>query len=58
MTKIVEFENVYLEYPDIYEKESEEKDYEKEYQEVIFRTQKLSLDELQKRLEETQSLHL
>lgn len=33
-------------------------DYEDVYQEAISRTQKLSLEELQKRLEETQSLHL
>ncbi len=62
MVKIVEFENVYLEYPDELENEEETKEQEEamqEYEEMVNgRTQKLSLEELQRKLEETQSLHL
>lgn len=64
MAKIVEFENVYLEYPDELENEevTESKQDEealKEYENMVMnRTQKLSLEELQQKLEETQSLHL
>lgn len=54
MAKIVEFENVYLEYPDVYEIEEESQDLTV----TESRTAKLSLEELQRRLEETQSLHL
>lgn len=61
MTKIVEFEKVYLEYPDDLEN-TEEKEHQEaieEYEEMLKgRTQKLSLEELQQKLEETQSLHL
>lgn len=66
--KIVEFEKVYLEYPNELEEEQKEidkqeeediKEAEEEYQDMILsRTQKYSLEELQKKLEETQSLHL
>lgn len=66
--KIVEFEKVYLEYPDELEEEQKEidkqeekdiKEAEEEYQDMLLgRTQKYSLEELQKKLEETQSLHL
>ncbi len=45
--KVIEFEKVYLEIPEELLKEPEEKN-----------TVSLSLDELKKRLEETQSLHL
>lgn len=55
MAKIVEFENVYLEYPDVYEIEEEES---QDLTVTESRTAKLSLEELQRRLEETQSLHL
>lgn len=52
MTKILELENVYLELPDDYElKEEPDRDFE----EI---TTRLSLEELQEKLEETQSLHL
>lgn len=56
--KIIEFDKVYLEYPDELVN-AEEKEAEKEYQELVMnKTQRLSLEELQQRLEETQSLHL
>ena len=55
MTKILEFESVYLELPDDYELEEEENI---EEQEELSITTKLSLEELQRKLEETQSLHL
>lgn len=62
MVKIVEFENVYLEYPDELENVEETQEQEEamqEYEEMVNgRTQKLSLEELQRKLEETQSLHL
>lgn len=64
MGKIVEFENVYIEYPDELEFKEDEKTEEelqakKEYDEMVLsRTQKFSIEELQKKLEETQSLHL
>lgn len=63
MKKIVEFEKVYLEYPEELEIEDEKtKDEEeaiKEYQDMVMSgTQRLSLEELQRKLEETQSLHL
>ena len=58
MGKIIEFDKVYLEYPDELVNE-EEKEAEKEYQELVMnKTQRLSLEELQQKLEETQSLHL
>ena len=58
MGKIIEFDKVYLEYPDELVN-AEEKEAEKEYQELVMnKTQRLSLEELQQRLEETQSLHL
>lgn len=53
--KIIEFDKVYLEYPD----ELVNAEEEKEYQELVMnKTQRLSLEELQQKLEETQSLHL
>ncbi|MCH5166258.1 MAG: hypothetical protein J1F35_00060 [Erysipelotrichales bacterium] len=55
MTKILEFESVYLELPDDYELDEEENI---EEQEEMTITTKLSLEELQRKLEETQSLHL
>lgn len=60
MGKIIEFDKVYLEYPDeLVNAEEEEKEAEKEYQELVMnKTQRLSLEELQQKLEETQSLHL
>lgn len=62
MVKIVEFENVYLEYPDELENVEETQEQEEamqEYEEMVNgRTQKLTLEELQRKLEETQSLHL
>ena len=58
MGKIIEFDKVYLEYPDELVN-AEEKEAEKEYQELVMnKTQRLSLEELQQNLEETQSLHL
>lgn len=45
--KVIEFEQVYLEIPEELIKEEEERT-----------TVSLSLDELKRRLEETQSLHL
>lgn len=57
--KIIEFDKVYLEYPDELVNAEEEKEAEKEYQELVMnKTQRLSLEELQQKLEETQSLHL
>ncbi len=59
MGKIIEFDKVYLEYPDELVNAEEEKEAEKEYQELVMnKTQRLSLEELQQKLEETQSLHL
>ncbi len=59
MGKIIEFDKVYLEYPDELINAEEEKEAEKEYQELVMnKTQRLSLEELQQKLEETQSLHL
>lgn len=59
MGKIIEFDNVYLEYPDELINAEEETEAEKEYQELVMNeTQRLSLEELQQKLEETQSLHL
>lgn len=59
MGKIIEFDKVYLEYPDELVNAEEEKKAEKEYQELVMnKTQRLSLEELQQKLEETQSLHL
>lgn len=69
MVKVVEYENVYLEFPDEYELEDTSKEVEEikleeieveEEEQVIreSRTQRYSLEELQQKLEETQSLHL
>lgn len=70
MVKIVEFENVYLEYPDENELTDDAKEVEKqeeldqddklvETNEIRqSRTTRLSLEELQQKLEETQTLHL
>lgn len=72
MVKIVEFENVYLEYPDENELTDETKEVEKKDSEELdqddnlvetneikqSRTTRLSLEELQQKLEETQTLHL
>lgn len=53
--KVIEFENVYLEYP----LELEYNGIEEEEKVVIeSRTARLSLEELQQKLEETQALHL
>lgn len=57
MKNKVDFEDVYLEYPESLENE-EEQVKENEEQEEMTNTTKLSLEELQKRLEETQSLRL
>lgn len=51
--KKIEFEQVYLEIPDVLKKETPEIEEEKEPTIVS-----LSMEELQRRLEETQSLHL
>ena len=57
--KIIEFDNAYLEYPDELINAEDETESEKEYQELVMnKTQRLSLEELQQKLEETQSLHL
>ena len=61
MGKILEFENVYLEVPDNYELDQEEQTSNeliniKNEEEI--KTTRLSLEELQRKLEETQSLHL
>lgn len=67
MVKIVEFENVYLEYPDEAEltDETKEVEYENQDNELVenndikeSRTTRLSIEELQQKLEETQTLHL
>ncbi len=55
MGKKVEFENVYIEYPDELELNDKKKQEEVDEEAIA---EKLSLEELQKRLEETQSLHL
>lgn len=58
MKNKVDFEDVYLEYPDSLDNEEEIKKEESEEQVELTNTTKLSLEELQKRLEETQSLRL
>lgn len=72
MVKIVEYENVYLEYPDEEEltddskevkkskkEDLEQEDFEKTRKSVKEgKTARLSLEELQQKLEETQTLHL
>ncbi len=71
MVKVVEFEDIYLEYPDDYELQDETKEVQKyrvdeEEQETLTnesvisesRTTRFSLEELQQKLEETQTLHL
>lgn len=63
MGKVIEFENVYLEYPDELENTDEildNRNPEEDEEKVIVesRTTKLSLEELQRKLEETQALHL
>ncbi len=55
MTKRVEFEDVYIELPDELEKKEE---VDSEDKNLESRTMKFSLDELQRKLEETQTLHL
>lgn len=55
--KVVEFEKVYLEFPEELENVAPEEE-KVEVEEKIFKTTKLSIEELQKRLEETQTLHL
>lgn len=50
---IVEFEDVYLEYPEYLENNNDD-----EEKKELVNTTKLSLEELQKKLEETQSLRL
>ncbi len=52
MKSKVDLEDVYLEYPEVLENEDEGK------KEDNINTTKMSLEELQKRLEETQSLRL
>lgn len=56
MGKIIEFENVYLEFPEENELEEDEVAITDDYDEIV--TTRLSLEELQRKLEETQSLHL
>ena len=56
MGKILEFNNVYLEFPEENELEEDENILTDNYDEVV--ATKLSLEELQRKLEETQSLHL
>ena len=51
--KIIEFEQVYLEIPEVLKKENPEIEEEKEPTIISFST-----EELQRRLEETQTLHL
>lgn len=59
MVKTIEFENVYLEYPDDLIKEESKESFEEDTkEEEMTNTQKMSLEELQRKLEETQSLHL
>ena len=61
-----EFKNVYLEFPEDEKKEKTEEEKKKtleefrqeENQRIISKTTRLSKEELQRRLEETQSLHL
>jgi uncharacterized damage-inducible protein DinB len=61
-----EFKNVYLEFPNEPKKEKTEEEKkqeleefrEEENQRIISKTTRLSKEELQRRLEETQSLHL
>ena len=61
-----EFKNVYLEFPEAEKKEKTEEQKKKsleefrqeENQRIISKTTRLSKEELQRRLEETQSLHL
>ena len=57
MGKILEFENVYLELPETQELEKNESLEDVKLSEEI-KQQKMSLEELQRKLEETQSLHL
>lgn len=56
MKNKVDLEDVYLEYPEALEDENEDR--KQEVKEEITNTTKLSLEELQKRLEETQGLRL
>lgn len=56
MGKILEFKNVYLEFPEENELEESENTLIDNNDEAV--TTKLSLEELQRKLEETQSLHL
>lgn len=68
MVKIVEYENVYLEYADEEELTDESKEVKKnDSQDMVeennnvvkeSRTTRLSIEELQQKLEETQTLHL
>lgn len=60
MGKIIEFEKVYLEYPDELELSDEQKEIDENEELILIesRTARFSLEELQKRLEETQALHL
>lgn len=57
MKNKVDLEDVYLEYPESLEDEEEAQKQEVQEEEIT-NTTKLSLEELQKRLEETQSLRL
>ena len=58
VSKIIEFENVYLELPDDYELKEEKKESTNDNSKEEENTIKMSLEELQRKLEETQSLHL
>ena len=66
MDKEKDFKNVYLEFPEDTKKEKTEAEKKKsleefrqeENQRIISKTTRLSKEELQRRLEETQSLHL
>lgn len=59
--KKIEFEQVYLEIPDVLKKDEQPKEeviINEEYEEKEPTIISLSMEELQRRLEETQSLHL
>ena len=58
MKNKVDLEDVYLEYPEVLDNDSDVNEQVVEEMEEISNTTKLSLEELQKRLEETQSLRL
>lgn len=55
---ILELDNVYLEFDPRFVKVDETKENTQEVDEVIFKTTKISKEEILKRLEDAQSLHL